>query len=63
VRTRDKKWIKVLGDTSEIEKNLKLIPGARWDTSENAWIIPFKADAIKRLLRIDRLYVSPFILD
>jgi hypothetical protein len=63
VRTRDKKWIKVLGDTSEIEKNLKQIPGAQWDKSENAWIIPFKADAIKRLLHIDRLYVSPFILD
>jgi hypothetical protein len=63
VRTRDKKCIKVLGDTNEIEKNLKQIPGSQWDKSENAWIIPFKADAIKRLMRIDRLYVSPFILD
>lgn len=63
VRTRDKKWIKVLGDTHEIEDNLKQIPGAQWDKAENAWKIPFKADAIKRLMRIDHLYVSPFILD
>jgi hypothetical protein len=63
VGTRDKKWIKVLGDAREIEANLKLVPGAQWDSSEKAWIIPFKADSIKRLIRIDGLYVSPFILD
>ncbi|MGA7075303.1 MAG: HEAT repeat domain-containing protein [Halobacteriota archaeon] len=63
VGTRNKKWIKVLGDTHEIEGNLKQVPGSQWDSSENAWRIPFKADSIKRLIRIDRLYVSPFILD
>ncbi|MGZ4864008.1 MAG: hypothetical protein ACXV5H_01830 [Halobacteriota archaeon] len=63
VGTRTKKWIKVLGDTHEIEANLKLVPGAQWDSSEKAWRIPFKADSIKRLIRIDGLYVSPFILD
>jgi hypothetical protein len=62
VGTRNKKWIKVLGDTHEIE-DLKQVPGCQWDDSEKAWRIPFKADTIKRLIRIDRLYVSPFILD
>lgn len=63
VGTRNKKWIKVLGDAHEIETNLKLVPGAQWDSLEKAWRIPFKADSIKRLIRIDGLYVSPFILD
>jgi hypothetical protein len=63
VGTRNKKWIKVLGDTHEIEANLKQIPGAQWDNSEKVWKIPFKADSIKRLIRTDGLYVSPFILD
>jgi len=63
VGTRNKKWIKVLGDAHEIEVNLKQVPGAQWDDSEKAWRIPFKADSIKRLIRIDGLYVSPFILD
>jgi hypothetical protein len=63
VGTRNKKWIKVLGDTHEIEDSLRQIPGAQWDESEKAWRIPFKAEVIKRLIRIDRLYVSPFILD
>ena len=63
VGTRNKKWIKVLGDTHEIEANLKQVPGAQWDNSEKVWKIPFKADSIKRLIRIDGLYVSPFILD
>ena len=63
VGTRDKKWIKVLGDTHEIEDKLKQVPGSHWDSAERAWKIPFKADSIKRLIRIDGLYVSPFILD
>jgi hypothetical protein len=63
VGTRNKKWIKVLGDTHEIEGSIKQVPGSQWDNSEKAWRIPFKADSIKRLIRIDRLYVSPFILD
>jgi hypothetical protein len=63
VGTRSKKWIKVLGDTDEIADTLKKVPGAHWDSAERAWIIPFKADSLKRLIRIDGLYVSPFILD
>jgi uncharacterized protein YdaT len=63
VGTRNKKWIKVVGDAHEIEAPLKQVPGAQWDNSEKAWRIPFKADYIKRLIRIDGLYVSPFILD
>jgi hypothetical protein len=63
VGTRNKKWVKVLGDTHEIEATLKQVPGSRWDSAERAWIIPFKADSLKRLIRIDGLYVSPFILD
>ena|GEM_PF-234690 len=63
VGTRNKKWIKVFGDTHEIEDALKQVPGSHWDSAERAWIIPFKADSIKRLMRIDGLYVSPFILD
>jgi hypothetical protein len=63
VGTHNKKWIKVFGDTHEIEDKLKQVPGSHWDSAECAWIIPFKADSIKRLIRIDGLYVSPFILD
>jgi hypothetical protein len=63
VATRNKKWVKVLGDTHEIEDALKQVPGSQWDSAERAWIIPFKADSLKRLIRIDGLYVSPFILD
>jgi hypothetical protein len=63
VGTRNKKWVKVFGDTHEIEDKLKQVPGSQWDSAERAWIIPFKADSLKRLIRIDGLYVSPFILD
>ena len=63
VGTRNKKWVKVFGDTHEIEDKLKQVPGSHWDSAEHAWIIPFKADSLKRLIRIDGLYVSPFILD
>jgi hypothetical protein len=63
VGTRNKKWVKVFGDTHEIEDKLKQVPGSQWDSAERAWIIPFKADSLKRLIQIDGLYVSPFILD
>ena len=63
VGTRNKKWIKVLGDTHEIADALKQVPGSHWDSTEHAWVIPFKADSLKRLIRIDGLYVSPFSLD
>jgi hypothetical protein len=63
VATRNKKWVKVVGDTQEIEDELKQVPGSQWDSAQRAWIIPFKADSLKRLIRIDGLYVSPFILD
>ncbi len=63
VRTRDKKFIKIIGDASNIETSLKKIPAAQWDNEEHVWKIPFSADAVKRLIKIDGLYVSPFILD
>jgi len=63
VRTRDKKFIKIIGDTTNIEASIKKIPAARWDGNEHVWKIPFSADAVKRLIKIDGLYVSPFILD
>ncbi|MGZ4901647.1 MAG: HEAT repeat domain-containing protein [Halobacteriota archaeon] len=63
VRTRDKKFIKIIGDTANIEASIKKIPAAQWDSDEHVWKIPFSADAVKRLIKIDGLYVSPFILD
>ncbi len=63
VRTRDKKFIKIIGDTANIEASIKKIPAAKWDADEHVWKIPFSADAVKRLIKIDGLYVSPFILD
>ncbi|MGZ4948247.1 MAG: HEAT repeat domain-containing protein [Halobacteriota archaeon] len=63
LRTRDKKFIKILGDTADIEASIKKVPGAQWDSDEHVWKIPFSADAVKRLIKIDGLYVSPFILD
>lgn len=63
VRTRDRKFIKILGDTADIEASIKNVPGSKWDSDEHVWKIPFSADAVKRLIKIDGLYVSPFILD
>ncbi|MDD1721376.1 MAG: HEAT repeat domain-containing protein [Euryarchaeota archaeon] len=63
VRTKDKKFIKILGDTANIEASIRKIPASKWDSDEHVWKIPFSADAVKRLIRIDGLYVSPFILD
>ncbi len=63
LRTKDKKFIKILGDTANIDASIKKVPGSRWDRDERVWKIPFSADAVKRLIKIDGLYVSPFILD
>ncbi len=63
LRTRDKKFIKILGDPTNIEASIKKVPGSKWDSAEHVWKIPFSADAVKRLIKIDGLYVSPFILD
>ncbi len=63
LRTRDKKFIKIIGDTTSMEASIKKVPGAQWDSEEHVWKIPFSADAVKRLIKIDGLYVSPFILD
>ncbi len=62
-RTKDKKFIKILGDTSNIEASIKKVPGSQWDSDERVWKVPFSADAVKWLIKIDGLYVSPFILD
>jgi len=41
------------------EDKLKQVPGLN-GSAERAWINPFKADSLKRLIQIDGLYVSPF---
>lgn len=61
--TRSKKWIKVVGNTEIIDAHVRQVPGSQWDSFEGAWRIPFSADSIKRLIKIESLYVSPFILD
>jgi len=61
--TRNKKWIKVVGNTEIIDAHIRQVPGSQWDSFEKAWRIPFSADSIKRLIKIEGLYVSPFILD
>ena len=63
VATATRSGSRCSGIRMEIEDALKQVPGSQWDSAERAWIIPFKADSLKRLIRIDGLYVSPFILD
>ncbi|MGZ4921341.1 MAG: HEAT repeat domain-containing protein, partial [Halobacteriota archaeon] len=47
VRTKDKKFIKIIGDTANIEAIIKKVPAAQWDSNEHVWRIPFSADAVK----------------
>jgi len=63
LKTRNKKWIKIVGASETIVDNLKEVPGCEWDNLEKAWKMPFHAESIKRLMKIDGLYISPFILD
>ena len=63
LKTRNEKWIKIVGASETIVDNLKEVPGCEWDNSAKAWKVPFHAESVKRLMKIDGLYVSPFILD
>ncbi len=63
LKTRDKKWIKIVGASDTIEDSLKRVQGCEWDNLNKVWKVPFNAESIKQLMKIDGLYVSPFILD
>jgi hypothetical protein len=63
LKTRNKKWIKIVGASDTIVENLKQVQGCEWDNLEKVWKVPFHAESIKQLMKIDGLYVSPFILD
>jgi hypothetical protein len=63
LKTRDKKWIKIVGASDTIEDSLKHVQGCEWDNLNKVWKVPFHAESIKQLMKIDGLYVSPFILD
>jgi hypothetical protein len=63
LKTRDKKWIKIVGASDTIEDSLNQVQGCEWDNLNKVWKVPFHAESIKQLMKIDGLYVSPFILD
>ncbi len=63
IKTRNKKWIKIVGASDTIVDSLKQVQGCEWDNLEKVWKVPFHAESIKQLMKIDGLYVSPFILD
>ncbi len=63
LKTRNKKWIKIVGASDTIEDSLKQVQGCEWDNLNKVWKVPFHAESIKQLMKIDELYVSPFILD
>jgi hypothetical protein len=63
LKTRDKKWIKIVGASDTIVDRLKQVQGCEWDNLNKVWKVPYHAESIKQLMKIDGLYVSPFILD